>query len=176
MSVSPAELTALWGPDGVIEVPADLLGDVLAPGVLPAGAALPVEVPILFTADVTVPGMTPFGKLNIEIGDEGPRIYVILGSSPEDAQMLYCLDSQNGSVVLLDLGTPNFEDVNTSFAAFVEFLYRLGQLIDTDPGGRARAERAAAIRADLMSVDPSAFSDPESWWSMAFGQLEATAA
>ncbi|KUL23958.1 hypothetical protein [Actinoplanes awajinensis] len=83
MSVSLAELTALWGPDGVIEVPADLLGDVFAPGVLPAGAALPVEVPILFTADVTVPGMTPFGKLKIEIGDEGPRVYVILGSSPE---------------------------------------------------------------------------------------------
>ena len=176
MSVSLAQLTALWGADGVIEVPADLLGDVLTPGVLPAGAALPVEVPILFTADVTAPGMTPFGKLKIEIGDEGPRMYVILGSSPDDPQMLYILDSQNGSVILLDLATPNFEHVNASFAAFVEFLYKLGQLIETDPGGRARAERAAAIRAELTRVDPSAFADAESWWSLAFDQLESTAA
>ena len=55
--------------------------------------------------------------------------------------------------MLLDLETPNFETVNATFAAFVEFLYRLGGLIATDPGGRARAARAAALREELMGID-----------------------
>nr|WP_232344942.1 SUKH-4 family immunity protein [Actinoplanes awajinensis] len=28
----------------------------------------------------------------------------------------------------------------------------------------------------MTPVDPSAFGDPESWWSMAFQQLESTSA
>ena len=38
-----------------------------------------------------------------------------------------------------------------------EFLYRLGQLIATDPKGRERAARAAAIRGELRAVDEAAF-------------------
>ncbi|WP_258401865.1 SUKH-4 family immunity protein [Micromonospora noduli] len=67
-----------------------------------------------------------------------------------------------GAVVLLDLETPNFETVNATFAAFIEFLYRLGRFVATDRG-RARAARAAAIREELMDVDSSAFADPKSW-------------
>ncbi|GIF12785.1 SUKH-4 family immunity protein [Actinoplanes teichomyceticus] len=177
MSVTQEQLTALWGADGMIRFPADRFGDVLGPltpQVFPPGGVLPRDVPILFTVDVDVAGVQLFSRLRIEVGDAEPRIYIVLGSSPEDAQMLFCLEALTGAVVLLDLQTPNFEPVNATFAAFVEFLYRLGQLIGDDPGGRARAERAATIRAELTGADPSAFADPESWWSMAFDQLEST--
>ncbi|MBG6064812.1 SUKH-4 family immunity protein [Micromonospora ureilytica] len=177
MTATHEELTALWGADGMIYFPLDRFDDVLGPlppEVFPPFGAIPVDVPILFTVDVNVPGMELFSKLKIEIGEAGPRIHIVLGSSPEDPQLLFCLDTLTGAVVLLDLETPNFEAVNATFAAFVEFLYRLGQLIATDPGGRARAARAAAIREELMAVDSSAFADPKSWWSVAFDQLEST--
>ncbi|GAA2691928.1 SUKH-4 family immunity protein [Actinoplanes palleronii] len=177
MSVTHEELTALWGADGMIYFPVEQFDDVLGPlrpEVFSPSGALPLDVPILFTVDVTVEGLELFSKLKIEIGDAGPRIYIVLGSSPEDAYMLFCMDALTGAVVLLDLETPNFEPVNATYAAFVEFLYRLGQLIENDAGGRDRAVRAAAIRADLHGVDPSAFTDPESWWTMAFDQLEST--
>ncbi|MGW3615871.1 SUKH-4 family immunity protein [Micromonospora arida] len=177
MTATHEELTALWGADGMIYFPVDRFDDVLGPltpEVFPPFGAIPVDVPILFTVDVDVSGMELFSKLKIEIGEASPRIHIVLGSSPEDPQLLFCLDALTGGVVLLDLETPNFEAVNATFAAFVEFLYRLGQLIATDPGGRARATRAAAIREELMGVDSSAFADPKSWWSMAFDQLEST--
>ncbi|MEV4657425.1 SUKH-4 family immunity protein [Micromonospora sp. NPDC049301] len=177
MTATYEQLVGLWGADGVLHFPVDRFDDVLGPirpEIFPPNGAFPMDVPILFTVDVAVEGMELFSKLRIEIGDAGPRTYLVLGSSPEDGHLLFCLDTLTGSVALLDLESPNFEQVNATFAAFVEFLYRLGQLIRNDPGGRERAARAAAIRADLMRVDPSAFSDPESWWSLAFGQLEST--
>lgn len=177
MTVTHAQLATLWGADGIIYFPAERFDDVLGPlppEVFPPSGALPIDVPILFTVDIDVEGMDLFSKLKIEVGDADPRIYVLLGSSPSDAQMLFALDALTGAVILLDLESPNVEHVNATFAAFVEFLYRLGQLIATDPGGRERARRAAAIRADLTAVDASAFGDPESWWSMAFDQLEST--
>ncbi|RAO07339.1 hypothetical protein LUPAC07_06283 [Micromonospora noduli] len=42
------------------------------------------------------------------------------------------LAALTGAVVLLDLETPNFETVNATFAAFIEFLYRLGGFVATD--------------------------------------------
>ena len=177
MTATYEELTAFWGTDGVIWFPVEKFDDVLGPlrpEVFPSQGVLPLDVPILFTVDVRVPGMELFSKLKIEIGDAGPRIYIVLGSSPEDAQLLFCLDALTGAVELLDLETPNFEPVNATFGAFVEFLFRIGRLIATDPGGRERADRAAALRAELTAVDPSAFADPESWWSMGFDQLQST--
>ncbi|WP_410817863.1 SUKH-4 family immunity protein [Micromonospora sp. 050-3] len=178
MTVTYEQLIDLWGADGVLHFPVDRFDDILGPirpETFPPNGAFPTDVPILFTVDVAVQGLELFSKLRIEVGDAGPRTYLVLGSSPEDSQMLFCLDTLAGGVELLDLESPNFEQVNTTFAAFVEFLYRLGQLIANDPGGRERAARAAAIRADLTMVDPSAFADPEAWWSLAFGQLESTA-
>lgn len=177
MSVTHEQLTALWGERGVIYFPDqrfDAILGPLGPETFPPHGALPVEVPILFTVDVSAPDVELFSTLRIEVGDEGPRPYVVLGSSPEDPMLLFCLDATTGAVILLDLETPNLETVNSSFAAFVEFLYRLGQLIATDPGGRERAARAARIRAELRTVDEAAFGDPESWWNMAFDQLEST--
>ncbi|MEE3920568.1 SUKH-4 family immunity protein [Micromonospora sp. BRA006-A] len=31
------------------------------------------------------------------------------------------------------------------------------------------------MRDDLRPVDPVAFAEPESWWNMAFDELESTA-
>ncbi|MEV6343275.1 SUKH-4 family immunity protein [Actinoplanes sp. NPDC051851] len=177
MTVTREQLTALWGADGLLSFPAGLFDDVLGPlgdGVLPPENLFPAHVPILFDAAVEVEGLELFSKMKIEIGDEGPRIYIVLGSSPENPSLLFCLEAETGVVILLDLATPNFEQVNATFAAFVEFLYRLGQLIETDPGGRERAVRARQIRGTLMAVDSSAFVDPEAWWSMAFDELEST--
>ncbi|PWR09825.1 hypothetical protein DKT68_11155 [Micromonospora acroterricola] len=177
MTVTREELVALWGERGVIYFPDQrfeaILGP-LGPEVFPPYGALPVEVPILFTVDVSAPDVELFSTLRVEVGDEGPRAYIVLGSSPEDPMLLFCLDAATGAVLLLDLQTPNLETVNSSLAAFVEFLYRLGQLIATDPGGRERAARAAQIRAGLREVDPAAFAEPESWWSLAFDELEST--
>lgn len=178
MTVTREQLTALWGERGVIYFPDqrfDAILGPLGPEVFPPDGALPVEVPILFTVDVSVPDVELFSTLSIELGDQGPRPYVVLGASPEDPALLFCLDAGTGAVILLDLETPNLETVNSTFAAFVEFLYRLGQLIATDPGGRERAVRAAAIRDDLRPVDPAAFAEPESWWNLAFDELESTA-
>jgi hypothetical protein len=177
LTVTHEELTALWGERGMIYFPVDRFDTILGPlgpETFPPYGAIPVDVPILFTVDVTVPGVVLFSTLRIEVGDEAPRAYIVLGSSPEDPKLLFCLDAPTGAVILLDLETPNLETVNSGFAAFVEFLYRVGQLIANDPGGRARATRAAQIREDLRNVDPSAFSDPESWWNMAFDELEST--
>lgn len=177
MTVTREQLTALWGERGVIYFPDqrfDAILGPLGPEVFPPYGALPVEVPILFTVEVTAPDVELFSTLSIELGDQGPRPYIVLGCSPEDPMLLFCLDAKTGEVFLLDLQTPNFELVNSTFAAFVEFLYRLGQLIATDPGGRERAARAAAIREDLRAVDAAAFADPESWWNMAFNELEST--
>ncbi|MEV4657072.1 SUKH-4 family immunity protein [Micromonospora sp. NPDC049301] len=177
MTVTREELVALWGERGVIYFPDQrfetILGP-LGPEVFPPYGALPVEVPILFTVDVTAPDVELFSTLRIEVGDEAPGAYIVLGSSPEDPLLLFCLEAATGAVLLLDLQTPNLETVNSSFAAFVEFLYRLGQLIATDPGGRERAARAVQIRAGVREVDPAAFADPESWWSLAFDELEST--
>nr|WP_239097093.1 SUKH-4 family immunity protein [Asanoa ferruginea] len=65
-----------------------------------------------------------------------------------------------------DLETPNLEIVNSTFAAFVEFLYRLSQLIATDPGGRERATQAVAIRENYapLTLAPSANPNPGRTW------------
>ncbi|MEH1165238.1 SUKH-4 family immunity protein [Micromonospora sp. CPCC 205539] len=177
MTVTREELVALWGERGVIYFPDQRFDTVLGPlgpETFPPYGALPVEVPILFTVDVSAPDVQLFSTLMIEVGDGGPGAYIVLGSSPEDPMLLFCLEAATGAVLLLDLETPNLETVNSSFAAFVEFLYRLGQLIATDPGGRERAARAARIRVDLRAVDPAAFAEPESWWSLALDELEST--
>ncbi|MFD4433515.1 SUKH-4 family immunity protein, partial [Nocardia sp. NPDC058497] len=75
-----------------------------------------------------------------------------------------------GRVVLLGLeGT--LELVNSSLAAFVEFLYRFALFIDADRGLSVRVERARELRQDLTTQDPRAFVDPDSWWNVVVGSL-----
>jgi hypothetical protein len=171
------DLMAQWGADRLIYFPIDEFPRLVAvmPDAFPPDGGMPVEVPILFTVVVDRDGIQLFSVLRVQVGDDSPTELIVLGCAPEEPAILFCLEPRTGAVMLLDTEAPAYELVNTSFAAFVEFLYRLDQLIATDPGGRERAARAARLREDLAAVDPAAFADPESWWSAAFAQLESTA-
>jgi hypothetical protein len=99
---------------------------------------------------------------------------VVIGGLPDSPDLLFVLDTSTGVIALLNTAGPPMELVNSSYALFVEFLYRLGRLISTDPGGEARQAQARALHEELRIADPAAFEDPESWWSTAFTQLAAT--
>ncbi|MEV6346197.1 SUKH-4 family immunity protein [Actinoplanes sp. NPDC051851] len=177
MSVSYAELQSLWGDRNLIHFPLDRFDGVLGPlgpEVFPPDGAQPVDVPILFTALIDHPQIAVFTHLELEFEGEKPGSLIVLGSAPGNAVMLFCLDAISGEVLLLDLDTAAIEVCNGTYATFVEFLFRLGQLIATDPGGRERAERARELHDRLRALDPAAFEDPESWWSAAFLRLEST--
>jgi hypothetical protein len=85
---------------------------------------------------------------------------------------LYCLNGDDGRILLVGLDPFSLETVNSSFALFVEFLWHLERFLQNDQGRATRAAPAAALRHELTAIDPIAFADPESWWSIAFGQLE----
>lgn len=175
MSVTYTDLQSLWG-DRLVHFPLDKFDDVLGPlgpELFPPNGAQPIDVPILFTSTVTYPQMELYTQLELEVGEEKYSL-IVLGASPRNEELLFCLNADTGTVLLLDLGAPALELCNSSYAAFVEFLYRLGQLIATDPGGRERARRAVQLHDRLQSLDPVAFEDPEAWWPMAFAQLEST--
>jgi hypothetical protein len=174
MAVTYSALAQLWGAEHLVHFPveqfaADMRFDA---ELLPPGAALPDDVPILFTVDVAGP-IELFNLVEFQVGEDEPLRLVVLGGSPDDPNLLFALDMATGVVALLDPSGPGLELVNSTFALFVEFLYRLARFISADPGGTARAEQANVLRDELITTDPSAFSDPESWWSMAFGQLTA---
>jgi hypothetical protein len=167
-------MVQLWGEDGLLYLPVDRFESHLGfdYSALPPEGAMPAEVSLLFTAylegDIEL-----FNRLEIQIGDQRPMDLIALGAVPDDEKMLYTLDGNSGAIFLLDLGSPaGLEQVNSSFANFVEFLYNLEKLIRADQGKQGRAASAARLRQELTSMDPSAFSDPESWWSVAFAQLE----
>ncbi|MFI5843761.1 SUKH-4 family immunity protein [Catenuloplanes sp. NPDC051500] len=176
MSVTYAELRSLWGDGNLIHFPLDKFDAVLGPlgpELFPPDGAQPIDVPILFTTVIAHSQIEVYTHLQLEVGDEEYEL-IVLGASPRDDELLFCLNAATGAVLLLDLGTPALELCNSSYATFVEFLFRLGQLIATDPGGRERARRAMELHDRLESLDPAAFADPEAWWPMAFSQLEST--
>lgn len=176
MTASLAELTELWGADQVVYFPLDKLGSTLAfgPELLSPGGVLPENVPILFTV-YTDESPKLFDLLEVEVGDTAVLHLVVLGAAPDSSDLRFCLDTATGVVGLIDVTTPSAELVNSSHALFVEFLYRLTQLILADDGHTSRAPRAQALRDELNTADPAAFADPESWWSMAFDQLIGSA-
>lgn len=176
MPLTHDDLLAQWGADRVIYFPLDEFLHMVAvmPDAFPPDGGMPVEVPILFSVAVDREGIELFSVLRVQIGEDIPTELIVLGTAPDEPAILFCLDPKTGAVMLLDTDTPAYELVNTSFAAFVEFLYRLDQLITTDPGGQLRATRAAQIHQDLAALDAAAFADPESWWSAAFTRLEST--
>ncbi len=98
------EMIDLWGVDGLLHFPLDRLGTHLGfdPLRLPPEGALPAEVPILFTAylegDIDL-----FDVLEIQVGDDEPMGLIVLGTVPDDEQMLYCLDGDDGRVLLVSL-------------------------------------------------------------------------
>lgn len=162
-----------WGEDGLLYLPLERFGDHIGfpADRLPPEAAMPAEVPILFTAYVS--GQVElFNVLEIQLGDGEPVGMIVLGAVPDDEQLVYCLNGDTGQVLMIDLNTPSIELVNSSFRAFVEFLFRMDRFIRADQGKATRAIPAARLRGELAELDPAAFEDPESWWSAALAQLE----
>lgn len=176
MTVTYDQLVDLWGPTNLIHFPIRELLSVIefGPDALPPDGAMPIEVPILFTAAVSDGGIELFTQLKLDIAGRPSMRLIVIGAVPADQKMLYAVDAASGGVVLVDVEEPTVEVVNSTFAIFVEFLYRVGQLIQNDPGGVERARRAQALRAELVELDPLAFGDPQSWWSIAFDQLLAS--
>lgn len=167
------EMVVLWGEDSLLYLPADhveaLRCDLRG---LPPEAAIPAEVPLLFTAYIEG-DLELFDVLEIQVGDNPPFGLLVLGAVP-DEEMYFCLDGDSGAVMLLDLGDPTgLEQVNSTLANFVEFLYRLELFIRADRGKATRELPAAEQQRELAALDPSAFADPETWWSIAFAQLRS---
>ena len=52
--------------------------------------------------------------------------------------------------------------------AFVEFLYGVARFARDEKGGEQHEARARELQRRLAGIDPAAFADAETWWSMAF--------
>nr|WP_281250046.1 SUKH-4 family immunity protein [Nonomuraea jiangxiensis] len=97
---------------------------------------------------------------------------LILGGTGPDGDMLYFLDVSRGLVVLLSLGDgdekPEYEVVNTTLGAFVEFVRRLGAYTSLPWAERPADDmaRLAEIAEELEELDPEAFGHPHCWWAM----------
>jgi hypothetical protein len=164
-----------WGEANLVQLPVERYARILRvdPRTLSPEAALPVDVPVLFTAEVNG-DVKLFDLVQIRIGDDQTIRLIVLGAAPGDTGLLYCLDAGGGSVVLVDLRTPSIEPVNSTMAAFVEFLLRLAGLISTaDSRGASWIARVRRVQDELSTLDPAAFDDPESWWHVAFEQLRS---
>jgi hypothetical protein len=175
LTVTYEELVGLWGRKGVIQVPAEELDEVAAERPMAPGgeeqpaAVLPLDVPDLFTVVVENDEAELFSTVPVRDESGSERRLLVLGATAEDPELLFCLDTLSGEVLLLDTATPSLERVNGSLPAFVEFLYRVTPLVNAH--GRERVQLARALRADLAGVDPGAFTDPESWWPVTLDEL-----
>lgn len=170
--VNYQDMVALWGAEGLLHLPLErvepMTFDLRS---LSPEAAVPAEVPLLFTAYIEG-DFELFNVVEIQVGQEEPLGLIVLGAVP-DERMYYCLNGDNGAVMLLTLGEPtDLEVINSTLHAFVDVLYRLDRFIREDQGSATRAASAARLRAELTELDPIAFADPESWWNVAFAQLE----
>lgn len=159
MALTHPQLLAHWGPRRLIYFPFDLFRGLIqvGPEAFPPEGALPLEVPILFTVAVDTYGVELFSLLDIQVGEANPPArLIVVGCVPAEPSMLYCLNPATGSIMLFDMSPEHTgcELVNTTFAAFVEFLYRFDELIQSDPGGAARVELANELRQKLYEVDP----------------------
>lgn len=106
--------------------------------------------------------------LNIYAGEDSLLRLVVVGATPDDHDLLFCLDPSNGAVGLLQVSPPGLEYVNNSLRTFVEFLYQVARFIAEGHRGTQRITEALKLRAVLVAQDPAAFEDAQSWWSMAF--------
>lgn len=88
--------------------------------------------------------------------------------------MLSCLDTATGRVLLLGVVQGTLEFVNSTFKALTEFLYHFARFVDADSGEDDRPARAKALRATLSAIDPAPLADRESWWSITLMQLEGS--
>ncbi|MEU6857994.1 SUKH-4 family immunity protein [Glycomyces sp. NPDC046736] len=168
----------LWeGEEGTIAMPvAQWRSQFRAPAaVYPDADFLPDAVSIFYTAET--PGDMPlYAQVNLEPDPEdgGPAVpTVLIGSVPDEGDMLFLFDTDKGEVLYLDLREGIPELVNSSLRTFVDFLYELTLFVDADTGLAGRAERARTLHQRLLSIDAAAFAESDSWWSVAFQQLES---
>jgi len=165
MSLTHADVIAVWGESGVIRVPsADISGSGLpdtAQRIL-VDVGLPREVEYLFIYERPARISSDHGRQHWKIGtDYGTDV---------------CVYTDSGEVVSLSSSGqyPN-RFVNSCLECFVEFLCRvvterrkfLG-LPDYEID-----ELVERLEAELRARDADAFEQPEHWWSVIFEQLRA---
>ncbi|MET7617801.1 SUKH-4 family immunity protein [Streptomyces sp. NPDC005408] len=171
------ELDEAFGEDDVIVMDYELTGEF---GAAPldrrvlAYVGLPRRVGSIFTTEV-VGSPELFAVREFELAG-GNKSVLALGGPPDDERMRFFLDLQEGFVVLISFheGGAQAEIVNSSLDDFVEFLYRFG-LRDKDLSGASIEEDrqyTAGFVEVLKEFDPFAFSQPDSWWSMAIDRIK----
>jgi hypothetical protein len=166
-----------WEPDNTIPYPrAEWMGEFAAPAATyPAIDFLPIDMSVVYTAYLEDARFDLYSRINLDMGRDGTLALAVVGAVPADKDdMLFCLDTGSGRILLLGVGDGTLELVNSTFKALTEFLYHFALFIDADTGGAGRALRAKDLRAKLKRIDPQALADRESWWSVALMQLEGT--
>ncbi|MFB9662850.1 SUKH-4 family immunity protein [Glycomyces mayteni] len=163
-----------WEPDNVVRYPrAQWMREFAAPAAAyPEVDFLPVEMSAVYTAYLTG-RFELYAAIDIG-GDSGLRLRVVGGVPSDRDNMLFCLDTATGRILLLGVAEGTLELVNSTFKALAEFLYHFARFVDEDSGAAGRPARAKALRATLHGIDPAALADRESWWSIALMQLEGT--
>jgi hypothetical protein len=168
------EYVKAWGSDNMVRYPRSRwLREFAAPAAsYPDVDLLPVDMPTVFTSHLTG-RYELFSRVDVERGPAGSLQAVVVGAVPVDPEAtLFCFDIVSGRVLMLGVRDRTLELVNSSFKALSEFLYHFALFVDQDTGRAGRARRAAVLRATLAKIDPAAFGDPASWWSVTFMQLE----
>ncbi|MFG3525232.1 SUKH-4 family immunity protein [Streptomyces sp. NPDC047917] len=167
------DLASSWGSEGLVYIPLEKYRrfSKFDASLLSPGGAVPAELPSVFTTRTDGPAKS-FSLIEIKVGKEDASHLVTLGAAPHDNGLLFCLDMADGGVALLSLDDPAIERVNSSLLTFVEFLTHLKNFSDANTDRMDGARRITHLRRKLTKIDAHAFSDPESWWSIAFTQLE----
>ncbi|OLT36295.1 hypothetical protein BJF79_06710 [Actinomadura sp. CNU-125] len=127
---------------------------------------LPIDMSVAFTAylDGTY---EPFHQF---VNDS--RTFIVLGKVPQPKTALFVLAPDTGAVHLMTPpdGTP--EKLHSSYATFVEFLYRFAQFIEADEDLETRPARAEELERDLKAIDATPFDNEESPWNNAIRFLK----
>lgn len=158
----------LWGEDNTVTPPlAEWKSSFAAPaGTWPEVDLLPIDMSVAFTAYLDGE-YELFDQFEVRYEDEGDsQSFIIIGKQPGTATTFFALDPDTGAVHLMDPSDMTLEQVNSTFAAFVQFLYRFAQFVEADEGEETRPARAEVLEKELQGVDPSAFGDREAYWPM----------
>jgi hypothetical protein len=166
-----------WESDNVIRFPREQwMREFSAPAsAYPDIDFIPIEMSVVFTSYLKG-RFDLYANINLNTGPQSSLKLVVIGAVPADRDAtLFCFDTASGRILMLGVDKGTLEPVNSDFKSLTEFLYHFALFLDQDTGPSGRAARAAALREELTRIDPSAFADPESWWSIAFMQLEGRA-
>lgn len=161
-------LTKCFGPGGVTTWTRDSVANLGLP--LPAQRALvdagvPMHVASLFEA-AQRPTAAGFGSESVT---HDIRIGTDFGTD-------IVIDVASGAVWSKDLsGRHMTRYVNADACLFAQFLCRTQALREalTQVGDEEADDKIAKVIQELTMLDPSAFRDPETWWSVVFEQMVA---